>query len=55
MAYSGTALLFFYLHIAWESRKERDHSEDRDVDGSMGSEWILGRLDGGGMGSAGSG
>jgi hypothetical protein len=24
--------------------KERDHSEDRNVDGTMGSEWILGRL-----------
>jgi hypothetical protein len=31
----------------WESPKEREHSEDRDVDGRMGSEWILGRLDGG--------
>jgi hypothetical protein len=37
---------------AWESRekcarespKERDHSEDRGVDGRMGSEWILGGL-----------
>jgi hypothetical protein len=28
----------------WESPKERDHSEDRGVDESMGSEWILGRL-----------
>jgi hypothetical protein len=26
----------------WGSRKERDHSEDRGVDGMMGSEWILG-------------
>jgi hypothetical protein len=31
----------------WESPKEGDHSEDRDVDGRMGSEWILGRLAGG--------
>jgi hypothetical protein len=30
----------------WESPKERDHSEDRGVDGSMGLEWFLGRLDG---------
>jgi hypothetical protein len=30
-----------------ESPKERDHSEDRDIDGMMGSEWILRRLDGG--------
>jgi hypothetical protein len=30
----------------WESPKERDHSEDRDVGGRMGSEWILGRLAG---------
>jgi hypothetical protein len=29
----------------WESQKERDLSEDRGVDGRMGSEWILGRLD----------
>jgi hypothetical protein len=27
--------------------KERDHSEDRGVDGRMWSEWILGRLTGG--------
>jgi hypothetical protein len=25
----------------------KDHSEDRGVDGTMGSEWILGRLAGG--------
>jgi hypothetical protein len=30
----------------WESPKEKDHSEDRCVDGRMGSEWILGRLAG---------
>jgi hypothetical protein len=30
-----------------ESPKERDHSQDRGVDGRMGSEWILGRLVGG--------
>jgi hypothetical protein len=28
----------------WESPWERDHAEDRDVDGMMGSEWILERL-----------
>jgi hypothetical protein len=28
-------------------QKERDHSEDRGVDGRMGSEWILGILTGG--------
>jgi hypothetical protein len=28
----------------WESPKERDHLEDQDVGGKMGSEWILGRL-----------
>jgi hypothetical protein len=40
----------------WENLKERDHSEDRDVDGRMGSEWILGRLAGGcGVYSTGSG
>jgi hypothetical protein len=27
-----------------ESPKERDHSEDQEVDGRMGSERILGRL-----------
>jgi hypothetical protein len=26
---------------------ERDHSEERGVDGMLGSEWILGRLAGG--------
>jgi hypothetical protein len=31
----------------WGSPKERDHSEDRDVDGRIESEWILGRLAGG--------
>jgi hypothetical protein len=30
----------------WEGPKERDHSEDRGVDGRMGSEWILERLAG---------
>jgi hypothetical protein len=28
----------------WENPKERDHSEDRGVDGRMGSECIAGRL-----------
>jgi hypothetical protein len=32
-----------------ESPKEGDHSEDQGVDGRMGSEWILGRLVGGGV------
>jgi hypothetical protein len=27
----------------WESQKERDHLEDKGIDGRMGSEWILGR------------
>jgi hypothetical protein len=31
----------------WKSPKERDHSQDRGVDGKMGLEWILGRLVGG--------
>jgi hypothetical protein len=31
----------------WESPKERDHSENRGVDGRMGSEWILWRFAGG--------
>jgi hypothetical protein len=31
----------------WDSPKEKDHSEDRGVDGRMGSEWIMGRLAGG--------
>jgi hypothetical protein len=35
----------------WESLKERDHSEHRGVDGRMGSEWLLGRLAGGGGGA----
>jgi hypothetical protein len=32
-----------------ESPKERDHSEDRGVDGRMVLEWLLGRLTGGGV------
>jgi hypothetical protein len=34
----------------WEGPKVRDHSEDRFTDGSMGSDWILGRLARGGGG-----
>jgi hypothetical protein len=30
--------------VMWESPKERNHSEDRGVDGRIGSERILGRL-----------
>jgi hypothetical protein len=30
----------------WESLEERDHSEDRGVDGGMESEYILGKLAG---------
>jgi hypothetical protein len=32
----------------WESPKKRDHLEDQSVNERMGSEWILGRLAGGG-------
>jgi hypothetical protein len=28
----------------WGSPKERDHLEDQDTRGRLGSEWILGRL-----------
>jgi hypothetical protein len=42
------------LRFWWKISRERDHSEDRDIDG-MGSEWILGRLGGGGVHSVGSG
>jgi hypothetical protein len=38
----------------WESPKERDHTEDRGIDGRMGSEWILGEV-GGGVDSVDSG
>jgi hypothetical protein len=31
----------------WESPKEKDHFEDKGVDGRMGSKWTLGRLLGG--------
>jgi hypothetical protein len=30
----------------WESTEEKDHSEDQDVDGRMGSKWIFGKLAG---------
>jgi hypothetical protein len=33
----------------WESPKERDHLEDQDIGGKMGSECILGRLAWGGV------
>jgi hypothetical protein len=29
-----------YTRFWWESPKERDLSEDRGVDGSMGSKWV---------------
>jgi hypothetical protein len=32
----------------WESAKERGHLEDQGLDGRMGTEWLLGRLAGGG-------
>jgi hypothetical protein len=28
----------------WEIQKERNHFEEQDEGGKMGSEWILGRL-----------
>jgi hypothetical protein len=34
------------FRFLWESQKERNHLEDQGVDGSMGSEWILGRMAG---------
>jgi hypothetical protein len=37
-----------------ENPKERDHSEDSSVDGRVESEWILGRLTGGGVDPVGS-
>jgi hypothetical protein len=35
-----------YRVLVGESPKEGDHLEDEDVDGRMGSEWILGKLTG---------
>jgi hypothetical protein len=32
------------IRFQWESPKEREHSEDKDVIGRMKSEWMLGRL-----------
>jgi hypothetical protein len=37
----------------WESQKAKDHSEDRGVDGRMGSKWTFGRLAEGGGGWSG--
>jgi hypothetical protein len=51
MRWAGTK----YTRFWWESPTERDHSEDRGVDGKMGSECILGRLAGGGVDSVSSG
>jgi hypothetical protein len=39
----------------WKSPKKRVYSEDRGVDGRMGSEWILGRLEHGWVDSVGPG
>jgi hypothetical protein len=46
-----------YQGFDGKSLKERDHWEDQDVGGKMGSEWILGRLvwGGGELDSTGSG
>jgi hypothetical protein len=38
-----------FIRFLWESLKERDHSEDRGVDGRMRLEWLPGRLVGGGV------
>jgi hypothetical protein len=35
----------------WEIPKVRDHSEDQGIDGRMGSEWFLGRLEPSGSGA----
>jgi hypothetical protein len=32
--------------VSWESPNEKDHSEDQDVDGRMGSKWTLDWLGG---------
>jgi hypothetical protein len=39
-----------YKDFLWLSPKERDHSEDRSVDGRMRSEWMLRRWAGWGCG-----
>jgi hypothetical protein len=36
----------------WVSLRERDHLKDQGVDGRVGSKWTLGKLAGGGGGSA---
>jgi hypothetical protein len=30
-----------YIKFWWGSPNERNHSEDRGVDGRLGSEWVL--------------
>jgi hypothetical protein len=38
-----------YTKFLWGSPKEIEHLKDRGVDGRMGSQWISGRLSGGGV------
>jgi hypothetical protein len=52
VVYEELHILYAFANIIrqrfWcESPKERGHSEDRVVDGIMGTEWILRRLAGG--------
>jgi hypothetical protein len=38
------------VQVLWEGLQEGDHSEDRDVDGNIGSEMDLREIDCGGLG-----
>jgi hypothetical protein len=47
MTSSRKMTIKYFILIKFIRQKQRDNSYNQGVDGRMGSEWILGRLDGG--------